>query len=197
MRYPKHLLALIEALTRLPGVGNKTAERYAFHLLNWKRAHREEFAGLIDDLDKKIRQCEECGGLCESSLCSFCSNEERKRSGSLCIVANPREIFTIDATGEFKGLFHVLGGLLSPLDGITTETLSIDALLHRVEKYQINEVIIALDSTLEGDATALFIKRALPSINVTRLALGIPMGSSLDYVDGGTLALAFHGRSSL
>lgn len=195
MHYPPHLLKLINVLKRLPGVGNKSAERFAFHLIDWQHGHLDEFSSVIKEIPYRLKQCEECGCLAGLDKCSFCS-PLRADQGVLCVIATSREAFSIEETGEYRGLYHVLGNLLSPLDGIGPEHLHLDRLQHRIEKYAIKELVIALDSTLEGDATALYIKQIFEnnSLNVSRLAFGLPMGSSLDYVDGGTLARAFSGR---
>lgn len=196
MKYPAHLIKLIDVLKRLPGVGNKSAERFAFQLLGWKPEHLREMAHVISGITEKLRHCDECGCLHGDEGCSFCS-DARRETGTLCIIVSPREAFAIEETREYKGLYHVLGGVLSPMDGFGPELLNIGKLKQRIATHQIKEVVIALDSTLEGDATSLYIKRELEplQVEVSRLAFGLPMGSSLDYVDGGTLARAFTGRS--
>lgn len=196
MKYPAHLSKLISVLKRWPGVGNKSAERFAFHLIQWKPDQLREMAELINQLPDKLRHCPECRCLIGDSSCTFCT-ETRQSSGNICIIASPRDAFAIEETREFHGLYHVLGGLLSPLDGIGPEKLHLHPLCERIKKYQVREVLIALDSTLEGDATSLYIKRELEplGVQISRLAFGLPMGSSLDYVDGGTLARALSGRA--
>lgn len=197
MKYPSHLLSLMNMLKRLPGVGNKTAERYAFQILTWPAKYRHELADALEHLDANLGYCEECGCLKGLEPCHFCTHA-RAAEGVICIVAAPRDAYAIDETSEFHGLFHVLGGLLSPMEGMMPERLSIPKLVERIKKHEVREVVIALDSTLEGDATSLYLKRDLDplGVNVTRLAFGIPMGSSLDYIDGGTLARALSARSS-
>jgi recombination protein RecR len=195
MRYPSHLLKLIQAFRKLPGVGNKSAERFAFHLMNWDRGTLSEMAELIKRIPDEIHSCAECGCFTDKESCQFC-HPERLTTGVLCVIASPRDAYAIEETREFKGIYQVLGGLLSPLDGIGPDLLAIPSLLRRIQTFNVREVVIALDSTLEGDTTALYIKRELDSLSVitSRLAFGLPMGSSLDYVDGGTLARAFAGR---
>lgn len=197
MKYPNHLLKLIDVLRRLPGVGQKSAERYAFQMLDWNPQHLSEMAEVVKTLHEKIKQCCVCGCLCENNACTFC-DDSRAAAGSVCIIASPRDAFAIEETREFKGYYHVLGGLLSPLQGRGPEKLQLTKLLQRLQSLAIKEVVIALDSTLEGDTTALYLKRELEPLrlNVSRLAFGLPMGSSLDYVDGGTLARAFLGRAT-
>lgn len=196
MRYPLHLRKVIEVLKRLPGVGNKSAERFAFQLLNWKPEHLEEISTLLQDIPLKLKHCVECGCLIGEEACPFC-DESRRNSGTLCIISSTRDVFAIEETREYKGLYHVLGGLLSPMEGFGPDKLNLNRLKHRIKTLSIREVVIALDSTLEGDATSLYIKRELDALGVpiSRLAFGLPMGSSLDYVDGGTLARALSARA--
>lgn len=195
MHYPLSLQKVIEYFKKLPGVGNKSAERFAFQLLDWDKTQLKEMGELLHMLKDKIALCAECGSLTEERQCRFCT-EERQASGKLCVIGSPKDVFAIEKTREYRGLYHVLGGLLSPMEGLGPEKLTIPKLIERIRAHQIEELIIAVDSTLEGDATALFLKRELEplNINITRLAFGIPMGSSLDYVDGGTLARALMGR---
>lgn len=197
MKYPPHLLKLIEVLRRFPGVGQKSAERYAFHMLQWLPHQLEEMAHVVGTLTERIQQCAECGCLCENNACHFCC-EERLGAGTLCIIASPKDAFAIEETREYKGCYHVLGSLLSPLEGKGPEKLNLPRLTRRLKNSAIKEVVIALDSTLEGDTTALYLKRELEplGLKISRLAFGLPMGSPLDYVDGGTLARAFLGRAS-
>lgn len=195
MRYPPHLLKLIDVLKRLPGVGIKSAERYAFQLLTWPQKQLEELADVVKEIPAKLKHCSNCGCLTEDQNCLFCV-APRIHSKHLCVIASAKDAFAIEATREYKGLYHVLGGVLSPMEGFNADRLSIDKLKKRIKEYQILEVVIALDSTLEGDATSLYLKRELEplGVQITRLAFGLPMGSSLDYVDGGTLARALTGR---
>lgn len=196
MQYPSHLQKVINVLKRLPGVGTKSAERYAFHLLGWSPEFLQEMAHALMDIPEKLKQCDTCGCLKDEDKCTFCT-EAREQSGIICILSSPKEAFSIETTGEYKGLYHVLGGLLSPLDSVGPNKLSIPLLKNRIVNSKIQEVIIALDSTLEGDATALYLKQELEPLHVTiyRLAFGLPMGSPIDYVDGGTLAKAFSARN--
>lgn len=198
LNYPEHITTLINTLKRLPGVGNKTAERYAFAMLEWQPHHLSETAQSISTLSQKTKFCPTCGCLSDNETCYYCNNPRRDQT-TLCIVSSIREVFSLESMGEYKGLYHVLGGLLSPMSGITPDDLHITPLIKRVETSNFKEIVIALDSTLEGDATALFLKNTLEknSIPITRLAFGIPMGSSLDYIDGGTLAYALSSRTSM
>jgi len=195
MRYPDHLLKLIDVLKKLPGVGSRSAERFAFHLLNSKVDQLNEMATVIKEIPEMLKLCDACGCLTGINECSFCDSK-RCAYGVICVIASPKDAYAIDDTGEFRGLYHVLGDLLSPMNGIGPEKLKIEKLKKRIAEFNIQEIIIALDSTLEGDATSLYLREELRefSLNVSRLAFGLPMGSSLDYVDGGTLARAFTGR---
>lgn len=198
LKYPKDLLSLIAHLKKLPGVGKKTAERYAFHLLGWKEEDLKAFSNRLGTLKAQIQSCSECGCLMEGVQCLFCDDNRRNRS-ILCMIASPRDVYAIEETGNFRGLYHVLGALLSPLDGKTLDCLNLPLIDHRVEQLGVKEVILALDSTLEGDATSLYLKEHLQKSGaiVTRLALGLPLGSSLDFVDEGTLSQALLGRTQV
>ena len=158
-------------------------------MLDWPSHRLQKLSGLIKEIPVHLKFCNDCGSLMGDQPCTFCN----RISHTLCIVAAPKDVFAIEETGSFDGLYHVLGGLLSPLEGRGPEVLKLDKLRKRIESLNIQEVIVALDSTLEGDATALYLKDALPTIT-SRLAFGLPMGSPLDYVDPGTLSRALTGR---
>jgi recombination protein RecR len=198
MHYPASLQKVMEFLKKLPGVGNKSAERYAFQLLAWDKTELKELAHCFHTLHEKLSLCSECGSLTEAGQCRFCT-DERKAAKMMCVIGSPKDLFAIERTREYRGLYHVLGGLLSPMDGLGPDKLTLPQLARRIRAYGIEELIIAVDSTLEGDATALFLKQELEpfQLNITRLAFGIPMGSSLEYVDGGTLARALMGRDKI
>lgn len=195
MRYPDHLLKLIQVLKRLPGIGTKSAERFAFHLLNWPESQLFELGETIRLVKERLKPCLWCGCLMSPEGCLFCSSSDRDRS-VLCVIASPREVFALEEMRQYQGVYHVLGGLLSPIERKGPEQLSLPKLKERLKQGEIKEMILALDSTLEGDATALFLKQELATypISISRLAFGLPMGSALDYVDGGTLTRAFLGR---
>lgn len=195
-KYPQPILSVIAYLKKLPGVGSKSAERFAFQLLQWPKNQLEEFASSLRDLNEKIEFCHECGCLKDGELCIYCSSQREQHS--LCIISSAKDVYPIEETKVFKGTYHVIGGLLSPLDGKTPKDLRIDSLKDRIIKRKIKDVIIALDSTLEGDATSLYLKELLHSwgVSVFRPAMGLPMGSSLDYIDGGTLARALVGKQN-
>lgn len=191
---PRHLEKLIQALRKLPGVGNRSAERFAYKILEWSDRDQETFGQLIKDIQNNILVCPDCGALIEND-CSLC---ERNTGADdiLCVVATFKDVFSIESTNEFRGRYHILGGLLSPLDHAMPEHLKLGNLRKRVEELNIKELLLALDSTLEGDATALWIKNEMKGLNIqiSRPAFGLPMGSQLDYVDGGTLAQALSSR---
>lgn len=196
MRYPEHLLKLIQVLKRLPGVGNKSAERFAFHLLTWSETQLRELGEVVSETKEKLQHCATCGCLMGEEGCLFCHSSLRNPN-VMCVIASPRDVFSIEETHEYEGLYHVLGGVLSPLERRGPEHLTIAKLKERLAILKVKEVVIALDSTLEGDATSLFLKQELVNypVQISRLAFGLPMGSSLDYVDGGTLARALSGRN--
>ncbi|MBA2727745.1 MAG: recombination protein RecR [Parachlamydiaceae bacterium] len=197
MKYPLQVIKLIEVLKKLPGVGSKSAERFAFQMILWKKSDLSSMAEIISATADKLRLCSTCGCLADETHCRFCE-ESRAASRAICVIASLRDAYIIEETKEFKGFYHVIGGLLSPIDGHGPERLEIEKLRKRIIASKIQELVIALDSTLEGDATALFLKSALSDlpIKISRLAFGMPLGSSLDYVDGGTLARAFSARSA-
>jgi len=197
MQYPGPVNALIQLLRGLPGVGSKSAARFAFELLQWPQEQLEALGHALAQLKERLQPCTQCGCLAEDAACRFCDPSHRDQR-LLCVVAHARDVYTLEPTRSYRGMYHVLGGLLSPLDGSWSHTLRIEQLKGRIEQNRTEEVVIALDSTLEGDATALFLKRTLEGLplRLTRLAFGIPLGSALDYVDGTTLARALSGRNA-
>lgn len=194
-KYPSELITLISFLKKLPGVGSKTAERFAFQFLNWQTEDLQRFASHLSTFKEKIQDCPECHCLTENGACFFCRSPQRNPK-QMCIIASAKDAFVLEETGAYSGLYHVIGGLLSPMNGKAPEHLQIDKLKNRVLTLGVQEMIIALDSTLEGDTTAIYLKEQIQSwgLNVFRLAFGLPLGSSLDFVDGGTLARALTAR---
>lgn len=197
-KYPKDLLNLIAHLKKLPSVGRKTAERFAFHLLNWEGKDLHDFAEGIATLKERVQACTECGCLLDGIHCVFC-NQEKRDKDIMCLIASPRDVYSIEETGAFQGMYHVLGNLLSPLEGKNPQCLNLPHLENRIKKLEVKELILALDSTLEGDATSLYLRQQFQKsgIEVSRLASGLPLGSSLDFVDEGTLSQALSGRQRL
>lgn len=194
----KALEELVGLLTRLPGIGRKSALRVAWHLLKSDTAYAEALAESIRGLRETVRFCTICGSYTDVEPCAVCSSASRDR-GIVCVVEQPQDVITIEASHEYKGLYHVLGGLISPLDGVGPEDIRLDALLSRVREERIEEVVVATNPTVEGDTTALYIKRVLEpaGVQVTRLATGIPVGGDLEYADRLTLARSFRGRVRL
>lgn len=191
---------LTDELSRLPGIGTKTALRLVHHLMKGTRDDPRRLARALVDLAERVRECRECGNYTEQELCEICVNPRRDRS-MLCIVEEAYEVGAIERTGQYRGLFHVLGGRLSPLDGIGPDELSTARLLQRIGDAggEIREVIIATNASVEGEATAVFLEQEIRPLGprVTRLARGIPVGSDLEYVDGTTIAQALAGRREM
>ncbi|MCR5699220.1 MAG: recombination mediator RecR [Treponemataceae bacterium] len=191
---------LAESFSRLPGIGKKSAMRIANSMLKTDQYFLERFAKQLVELHARIKPCSICGAYTENDPCPICSDTMRERH-LICIVEQPQDVNTIENSGEYKGLFHVLGGLISPLDGIGPDQLSIAKLLERINSENISEVIIATNPTVEGDTTALYLQQVLHSkfegIKVSRLASGLPVGGDLEYADKLTLARSFRGRISL
>lgn len=189
---------LTEDFSRLPGIGRKTAVRLVFHLMKRPKEEALRLSGSIREVAETIRPCERCGSFAESELCEICSNPSRDTS-LLCVVEEAYDVSAIERTGQFRGVFHVLGGRLSPLDGVGPEELSIPHLLERVGSDGVGEVILATNASVEGEATAVYLENAIRplGVKVTRLARGIPVGSDLEYVDGTTIAEALAGRREM
>lgn len=187
---------LIKRLTKLPGIGPRSASRLAFHMLNMKTDEVDALTSAMEAVKLNIKECTECGGISDGGRCTVCEDLSRDRS-VICIVAEPRDMLTLEATGSFSGVYHVLRGLISPLDGIGPDDIKIDSLLKRCEEIKPEEVIIALNPTIEGDATTLYISRALTpmGIKITRIARGLPVGADLEFADRATIIRSFEGRS--
>jgi recombination protein RecR len=189
---------LIEELMRLPGVGEKTAQRLAFHLLKTSKQEADALALAILAVKEKIRRCSQCYGITEQDLCPICSDPKRDRT-LLSVVEEPADIFAFEKLREYRGVYHVLGGALSPLEGIGPEDLTITQLFTRLRQGEIQEVIVATNPNLEGEATAMYLSKVLKplSVKVTRLAHGLPIGSALEYADEVTLLKSLEGRREL
>jgi recombination protein RecR len=189
---------LIDELSRLPGIGTKTAQRLAFHLLSVEEADARRLAAAIDDMRTQVRECSRCFNVAAAELCAIC-RDQRLESSIVCVVERPQDIAVVERTQEFRGRYHVLGGALSPINGIGPAQLHIEELGARVEPEGIEELIVATNPTVEGDATAMYIAREFKprGVKVTRLASGLPVGGDLDYADELTLGRALIGRSEL
>jgi recombination protein RecR len=196
--YAKPIDHLIDALTRLPGIGKKTASRLAFHILRSSSSEAQELARAILDVKEKIRLCSICFNLTDEDPCRICQ-DERRAGEILCVVEGPNDLIAIENTGDFNGRYHVLHGAISPLEGIGPDHLKMKELLERLRKEKISEVILANNPTVEGGATALYLVDLIKplGIKVTRIAYGIPMGSEIEYSDGMTLSKALEGRREI
>jgi recombination protein RecR len=198
MSRPRALNNLIEELCRLPGIGEKTAQRLAFFLLRTPKLRAEKLAQAIVEIKDKIIFCSQCSSITEVDPCPICTDPSRDRS-LICVVEDPSDVFLIERTAVYKGLYHVLMGALSPLDGIGPEQLKIDTLMARVHKGGVREVICATNSNMEGEATVLYLAKLLKphGIRLTRLAHGLPVGGHLEYADEITLSRSLEGRRDL
>ena len=188
---------LVAQLTRLPGVGTRTAHRLAFHLLRVPKDEAQALAAAIGDVKERVRFCAECGNLTEEERCEICRDERRDRS-LVCVVEQPADLVSLERTHEYRGLYHVLGGSLSPIDGVEPEHLRIDELMGRVERNGIQEVVLATNPNMTGEATAAYLADRLRGrVRVTRLASGLPVGGDLEYADEVTLGRALSGRREM
>jgi len=188
---------LVAQLSRLPGVGTRTAQRLAFHLLRVPKEEALALAAAIVEVKERIRPCRECGNLTEEELCAICSDTRRDRS-VICVVEQPADLVSVERTHAFRGVYHVLGGALSPLDGVEPSDLRIEALLARVEGNGVSEVVLATNPNMTGEATAAFLADRLRGrTRVTRLASGLPVGGDLEYADEVTLGRALAGRREM
>jgi recombination protein RecR len=185
---------LVAQLTRLPGIGTRTAQRLAFHLLAVGADEAHALAGAIVEVKARVRPCRECGNLTEEELCGVCLDTRRDRT-VICVVEQPADVLSLERTHEYRGLYHVLGGALSPLDGVDPGDLRVAGLLERVDRGDIREVVLATNPTMTGEATAAYIAdRVRERVTVTRLASGLPVGGDLEYADEVTLGRALAGR---
>ena len=188
---------LVAQLTRLPGIGSRTAQRLAFHILSAQKDEAVALAHAIEEVKERVRFCRECGNLTEEELCSICVDTRRDRT-VVCVVEQPFDVISLERTHEYRGLYHVLGGSLSPLDGVEPEHLRIDELLRRVATGEITEVVLATNPNMTGEATAAYLAdRLRERATVTRLASGLPVGGDLEYADEVTLGRALAGRREI
>lgn len=189
---------LIEEFSKLPGIGKKTAQRLAFHVLDMNNEDAKSLAQSIIYAKKNIKYCNICSNLTDKDLCIICSSKNRKRD-LICVIEDPRDMAAMERTKEFDGLYHVLHGSISPMEGIGPEDIKIKELLQRIQKEPVEEVILATNSTIEGEATAMYISKLLKpmGIKVTRIAYGLPVGGDLEYADEVTLSKALEGRREL
>lgn len=196
--YSRSMQAMIDALSRLPGVGPKSAQRIAFHLLKTERDEVTRLTKAITEARDSVRFCERCFNFSESPTCHICADERRDHT-TLCVVEESRDVVALEKTGQFRGRYHVLLGAINPLEGVGPEHLKVRELLLRLEPESINEVILCLNPNTEGDVTTMYLARLLKplGVRVTQLAMGLPVGGDLEYADEVTLGRAFEGRRSL
>jgi recombination protein RecR len=188
---------LVAQLTRLPGIGSRTAQRLAFHILQVSKGEANALADAIREVKERVRFCNECGNLTEDDTCAICLDARRDRT-TICVVEQPVDLISLERTAEYRGLYHVLGGALSPLDGVEPEHLRIDELIRRVARDGVQEVVLATNPNMTGEATAAYLADRLRGrVRVTRLASGLPVGGDLEYADEVTLGRALTGRREM
>ena len=194
--YPETFSNLIECYKKLPGIGEKNAERLAFASLELDDEVINVFSESIKTVKEKTKNCKICNNLSEEELCSICKDKNRNHS-VICVVENTKNLVLFEKTGAFSGMYHVLGGLISPLDGINPEDINLDSLFKRIENEKIEEVILALKPSVEGETTSLYIQKKLEknNVKVTKIAYGVPMGTDMEYIDAMTLEIALSNRS--
>lgn len=196
--YPNSLEKLINSFKYLPGIGEKTAERLAFSIMDMDEENVEQFSKSILDVKENIHNCPICNGLTEAENCSICSDKSRD-DNVLCVVEDPKSVFLFEKLGLFKGKYHVLKGLISPLDGINPEDIELEKLIDRVKNKEYKEIILAFKPSIEGETTSLYIKRILGDldISITKIASGIPIGADMEYIDAMTLERALMDRKNV
>lgn len=194
IQLPEVIKEAVEALTRLPGVGEKTAFRMVMSMTHWKGSELDSVGEAIANL-QKLALCEECGMFADTHRCSICEDDSRRAGRVLCVVENASDLLAIEKSGHFKGTYHILGGVLNPLLGVGPDELRLGELKDRITKSEIEEVILAINPSVEGDATCAYFKSLLPdSINVERIGFGVPIGGSLEYLDPMTITKALENR---
>ena len=198
MKYPTTISNLIECFKKLPGIGEKTAERLALSILDMDNSIIELFSTSLTNVKTKIKRCNICNHLSENEICEICKNKDRNNK-ILCVVEEPKNVILFEKLNLFDGYYHVLDGLISPIDGINPEDINIENLINRVKENKIEEIILALKPSIEGETTSLYISKLLEKENVkiTKIAYGIPMGADMDYVDSLTLELALENRMNI
>lgn len=198
MKYPSTILNLIECFKKLPGIGEKTAERLALSMLDMDDTILDLFSKSLKDVKTKIKRCNICNNLSEEDTCEICKDKNRNKK-IICVVEEPKNVILFEKLNIFEGYYHVLDGLISPIDGINPEDINISSLIDRVKKDKISELILALKPSVEGETTSLYISKLLEKENVkiTKIAYGIPMGAEMDYVDSLTLELALENRMDI
>lgn len=198
MIYPKSIAALIEQFQKFPSVGPKSAQRMAFHLLKMPKYEVEKFAQIIVEAKENTFACETCFNMSSTNPCEICQSTSRDKS-VICVVSETKDLIAIEKTNEYHGLYHVLQGLISPIDGIGADDIRIKELLHRLTQDEVKEIILALSPSVEGEATSLYLNKLIKpfDIKITRIAFGLPVGADLEYADEITLARAIEGRREI
>lgn len=198
MNYPKSLKDLIEFYKKLPSVGEKSAERMALASLELEQEVLDNFSEAIKNIKKNIKRCKICNNFCEGELCEICSDPARDKS-VICVVEEPKNVILFEKVGSYKGLYHVLDGLISPLDGITPDQINIDSLLKRLNNDEVKELIFAVKPSIEGETTTLYISKVVENKNIviSKIAHGVPMGAEMDYLDSLTLEMALEDRKKI
>lgn len=198
MNYPKTIKDLIDSYKKLPGIGEKSAERLALASLDLDQEILKKFSDSLINLKTNIKRCEVCNNYSENSTCEICMDASRTRD-VVCVVEEPRNVFSLEKIGSYNGIYHVLDGLISPLDGINPSDINIDSLIKRVEDGKVSEVIIAVKPSIEGETTSLYILKRLEGMNITvsKIAYGIPIGADMDYIDNLTLERALEDRKKI
>ena len=196
--YPKNIKDLMECFELLPGIGEKTAERLSFSLINFDKDKLTEFADSIIGVRDNIKNCKICNNITDKDICYICENRNRK-NGTIFVVENPKDVILFEKLGIYKGEYHVLGGLISPLDGINPEDISVDNLIERIKNGKYTEIIVALKPSVEGETTVQYIKKMLEGydIKVSKIASGVPIGAEIEYIDPMTLEMALEERKYL
>ena len=198
MIYPKSIATLIEEFQKFPSVGPKSAQRMAFHILKMPLSEVQKFTKNIIEARENTHSCEICFNLSSSSPCEICQSNDRDKS-IICVVAETKDLIAVEKTNEYKGVYHVLQGLISPMDGIGADDIRIKELLHRIAENDVNEIILALSPSIEGEATSLYLSKLIKpfGIKISRIAFGLPVGADLEYADEITLAKAIEGRHEI
>lgn len=198
MNYPKTIINIIECFKKFPGIGEKTAERMALATLNMEEDALELFSKSLKNVKTKIKKCEKCGSLTENELCEICEDDKRNHE-TMCVVEECKNVILFEKIGSYRGVYHVLEGLISPLEGVNPEDIHIDKLIKRIKDEKIKEVILALKPSIEGETTALYISKMLEKekVKVSKIAHGIPMGAEIEYIDPLTLEMAMEDRREI
>ena len=198
MNYPKTIISIIECFKKFPGIGEKTAERMALATLDMEEDILELFSKSLKNVKTKIKKCEKCGSLTENTFCEICEDEKRNHE-TICIVEECKNVILFEKIGSYRGIYHVLEGLISPLEGVNPEDIHIDKLIKRIKEEKIKEVILALKPSIEGETTALYISKMLEKepVKVSKIAHGIPMGAEIEYIDPLTLEMAMEDRREI